>query len=100
MKRIDKFCLEWHLHTKAHIFPWPKEGTFDTNIIEHTKTCIKTKYAGQKKDNRESMLELWAIFEEAKTDSPTMPIASKASAPPPPNAGMDVLIPAPPALGY
>ena len=102
IKKVSKFCQEWHEQTKEHTFPWPKEGTFDINIIEHTKTYIKAKYAGQKRDKRELILDLLALFEESKAEGPTPPATSEesappieASAPPPPYAGMNVLTPAP-----
>ena len=46
---INKLCQQWHDHTKTHIFPWPKEGTFDANIIAHTAHTYRKKRETRRK---------------------------------------------------
>ena len=98
VKKIVILGQEWHEQTKTHTFPGSKEGTFDTNIVEHTRKYVKAKYTGQKLNKREAILDSWAIFEEAQANDTT--VQSKASTLLPPYAGMEVFTPPPAAIGY
>ncbi|KAJ1180563.1 hypothetical protein NDU88_005784 [Pleurodeles waltl] len=61
-KRILKHCKQWHKGTKGHAQPWPKEGTFDHDIAEHTLTYIRSTYKKKKRQKREAILSLWRVF--------------------------------------
>ncbi|KAJ1140446.1 hypothetical protein NDU88_006798 [Pleurodeles waltl] len=72
-KKIQKYCKQWYRDTKDYAQPWPKEGTFDEDIIEHTLTYIKSKYQKKKRKKREAILSLWRVFYDTKTNiKPTM----------------------------
>ncbi|KAJ1190228.1 hypothetical protein NDU88_006966 [Pleurodeles waltl] len=72
-KKIQRYCKQWYRDTKDYAQPWPKEGTFDEEIIEHTLTHIKSKYQKKKRKKRESILSLWRVFCDTKTNiKPTM----------------------------
>ncbi|KAJ1107971.1 hypothetical protein NDU88_005356 [Pleurodeles waltl] len=65
-KKIQKFCKQWYRDTKDYAQPWPKEGTFDEDIIEHTLTHIKSKYQKKKRMKREAILLIWRVFCDTK----------------------------------
>ncbi|KAJ1162420.1 hypothetical protein NDU88_002888 [Pleurodeles waltl] len=72
-KKIQKYCKKWYRDTKDYAQPWPKEGTFDEDIIEHTLTYIKSKYQKKKRNKREAILSLWRVFCDTRTNiKPTM----------------------------
>ncbi|KAJ1135135.1 hypothetical protein NDU88_001580 [Pleurodeles waltl] len=57
----------WHKGTEDHAQPWPKEGTFDEDIAEHTLTYIHSTYKKKKRQKREAILSLWRVFCHEKT---------------------------------
>ncbi|KAJ1081678.1 hypothetical protein NDU88_001856 [Pleurodeles waltl] len=67
-KKIQKYCKQWYRDTKDHAQPWPKEGTLDEDIVEHTLTYIKSKYQKKKRKKREAILSLWGVFCDTKTN--------------------------------
>ncbi|KAJ1112814.1 hypothetical protein NDU88_001075 [Pleurodeles waltl] len=72
--RIQKYCKQWHKGTEGHAQPWPKDGTFDHNIVEHTLTYIRSTYKKKKRQKREAILSLWRVFcHEKERDKPTTP---------------------------
>ncbi|KAJ1179012.1 hypothetical protein NDU88_004251 [Pleurodeles waltl] len=106
-KKIQKYCKQLYRDTKDYAQPWPKEGTFDEDIIEHTLTHIKSKYQKKKRKKREAILSLWRVFCDTKTNiKPTMlewtatqiqAIATEGVPEGPPSYG---LYPIQPAVGY
>ncbi|KAJ1081692.1 hypothetical protein NDU88_001870 [Pleurodeles waltl] len=73
-KRILKYCKQWHKGTEGHTQPWPKDGTFDHDIAEHTLTYIRSTYKKKKRQKREAILSLWRVFchekDRAKSTAP------------------------------
>ncbi|KAJ1159949.1 hypothetical protein NDU88_000453 [Pleurodeles waltl] len=72
--RILKYCKQWHKGTEGHAQPWPKDGTFDHDIVEHTLTYIRSTYKKKKRQKREAILSLWRVFcHEKERDKSTTP---------------------------
>ncbi|KAJ1189221.1 hypothetical protein NDU88_005971 [Pleurodeles waltl] len=67
-KKIQKYCKQWYRDTKDYAQPWPKEGTFDEDIIEHALTHIKSKHQKKKRKKSEAILSLWRVFCDTKTN--------------------------------
>ncbi|KAJ1123088.1 hypothetical protein NDU88_001561 [Pleurodeles waltl] len=67
-RKIKKYCKQWHRDTKDNAQPWPKEGTFDDDIVEQTLTNIRSKYQKKKRKKREAILSLWWVFCDTKTN--------------------------------
>ncbi|KAJ1117203.1 hypothetical protein NDU88_005403 [Pleurodeles waltl] len=61
-KRILKYCKQWHKGTEDHAQPWPKEGTFDHDIAEHTLNNIRSTYKKKKRQKREAIMSLRRVF--------------------------------------
>ncbi|KAJ1098939.1 hypothetical protein NDU88_004046 [Pleurodeles waltl] len=61
-KKLLKYCKQRHKGTEGHAQPWPKEGTFDNDIAEHTLTYIRSTYKKKKRQKREAILSLWRVF--------------------------------------
>ncbi|KAJ1171211.1 hypothetical protein NDU88_003081 [Pleurodeles waltl] len=106
-KKIQKYCKQWYRNTKDYVQPWPREGTFDEDIIEHTLAHMKSKYQKKKRKKREAMLSLWRVFCDTKTNiKPTMleqtatQIQEKAAEEDPEGPPSYGLYPIRPAAGY
>ncbi|KAJ1176452.1 hypothetical protein NDU88_001732 [Pleurodeles waltl] len=67
-KKIQKYCKQWYRDTKDYAQPWPKEGSFDEDIIEHTLTQIKSKYEKKKAKKREAISSSLRVFCDTKTN--------------------------------
>ncbi|KAJ1105585.1 hypothetical protein NDU88_002990 [Pleurodeles waltl] len=67
-KKIQIYCKQWHRDTKDHVQPWPKEGTSDEDIVEHTFIYIESKYQKKKRLKREAILSFWQVFCNTKTN--------------------------------
>ncbi|KAJ1209447.1 hypothetical protein NDU88_004825 [Pleurodeles waltl] len=72
-KIILKYCKQWHKGTENNAQRWPKEGTFDEDIAEHTLTYILSTYKKKKRQKREAILSLWRVFCHEKTKVKSRP---------------------------
>ncbi|KAJ1206660.1 hypothetical protein NDU88_002062 [Pleurodeles waltl] len=106
-RKIQKYCKQWHRDSKDHAQPWPKGGTFDEDIVEHTLTYIRSKYQKKKRKKWEAILSLWRVFCETKANvkvTETKEAATQEQEKPPEQAPEEPppygIYPTLPAAGY